>query len=53
MLITSEIYGCAYTVAIGLTIRLAQGLGLHCSPNPDKVTDSKGRDEALVKYFIW
>lgn len=36
----------------GLTIRLAQTLGLHCSPDPDNVAiDQKG--EATVKYYIW
>lgn len=36
----------------GLTIRLAQTLGLHWSPDPDTV-DVDQRDEATVKYYIW
>lgn len=36
----------------GLTIRLAQTLGLHWSPDPDTV-DEDQQDEATVKYYIW
>lgn len=38
---------------LGLTIRLAQSLGLHCSPNPDAIEDSAEIDKATVKYYIW
>ncbi|KAK4070870.1 transcriptional regulator family: Fungal Specific TF [Trichoderma harzianum] len=36
----------------GLTIRLAQTLGLHWSPDPDTV-DVDQRDEATMTYYIW
>lgn len=39
-------------ISSGLTIRLAQTLGLHWSPDPDTV-DEDQRDEATVKYYIW
>ncbi|PTB39101.1 uncharacterized protein TrAFT101_008098 [Trichoderma asperellum] len=43
--------GASWSI-LGLTIRLAQTLGLHCSPDPDNVAiDQKG--EATVKYYIW
>lgn len=38
--------------SLGLTIRLAQTLGLHWSPDPDTV-DVDQQDEATVKYYIW
>ncbi|KAL6812266.1 hypothetical protein V8C40DRAFT_123462 [Trichoderma camerunense] len=43
--------GASWSI-LGLTIRLAQTLGLHWSPDPDTV-DVDQRDEATVKYYIW
>ncbi|KAL5090761.1 hypothetical protein Trisim1_004067 [Trichoderma cf. simile WF8] len=43
--------GASWSI-LGLTIRLAQTLGLHWSPDPDTV-DADQRDEATVKYYIW
>ncbi|KAL7924612.1 hypothetical protein ACQKWADRAFT_271803 [Trichoderma austrokoningii] len=43
--------GASWSI-LGLTIRLAQTLGLHCSPDPDDVAiDQKG--EATINFYIW
>lgn len=38
---------------LGLTIRLAQSLGLHCSPTPEIIQDPAKKDQAIVKFYIW
>ncbi|KAL7911537.1 hypothetical protein GGI35DRAFT_293329 [Trichoderma velutinum] len=43
--------GASWSI-LGLTIRLAQTLGLHWSPDPDTVEVDQ-QDEATVKYYIW
>ncbi|KAL7932853.1 hypothetical protein V8C35DRAFT_328081 [Trichoderma chlorosporum] len=43
--------GASWSI-LGLTIRLAQSLGLHCSPDPDSVAVDQ-KDEVTVKYYIW
>ncbi|KAM0453582.1 hypothetical protein ACHAPV_008916 [Trichoderma viride] len=43
--------GASWSI-LGLTIRLAQTLGLHCSPDPDDVAVEQKR-EATVNYYIW
>ncbi|KAL7942743.1 hypothetical protein V8C42DRAFT_331790 [Trichoderma barbatum] len=43
--------GASWSI-LGLTIRLAQTLGLHCSPDPDTIAIDQ-QNEATVKYYIW
>jgi hypothetical protein len=38
---------------LGLNIRLAQSLGMHCSPDPSTISDPAIIDEARVKFYIW
>jgi hypothetical protein len=38
---------------IGLAIRLAQALGIHCTPDPNNISNTKKREEAIIKSSIW
>ncbi|KAK1254094.1 hypothetical protein MKX08_008089 [Trichoderma sp. CBMAI-0020] len=38
---------------LGLAIRLAQALGIHCTPDPHTISNTKEREEAIIKSSIW
>ncbi|KAL6894805.1 hypothetical protein GGI43DRAFT_424666 [Trichoderma evansii] len=38
---------------LGLAIRLAQALGIHCTPDPNTISNTKRREEAVIKSSIW
>ncbi|UKZ78906.1 hypothetical protein TrVFT333_006652 [Trichoderma virens FT-333] len=38
---------------LGLAIRLAQTLGIHCTPDPNSISNAKKREEAIIKSSIW
>ncbi|EHK24202.1 uncharacterized protein TRIVIDRAFT_219660 [Trichoderma virens Gv29-8] len=38
---------------LGLAIRLAQTIGIHCSSDPEGLSDKNERDETLVHKHIW
>lgn len=40
-------------LCLGLTVRLAQGIGLHYAPNPYESTDITVDKAAIVKHAIW
>ncbi|PNP38473.1 hypothetical protein TGAMA5MH_09554 [Trichoderma gamsii] len=38
---------------LGLAIRLAQALGIHCTPDPNTISNTQRREEAIIKSSIW
>ncbi|KAL7787263.1 hypothetical protein V8C43DRAFT_324069 [Trichoderma afarasin] len=38
---------------LGLAIRLAQTLGLHCTPDPNSISNPRKREEAIIRSSIW
>ncbi|KAL6812693.1 hypothetical protein V8C40DRAFT_277797 [Trichoderma camerunense] len=38
---------------LGLAIRLAQAIGMHCPPDPESISDPTEKDEAIIHHDIW
>ncbi|KKP07808.1 hypothetical protein THAR02_00016 [Trichoderma harzianum] len=37
---------------LGLAIRLAQAIGMHCPPDPESISDPAEKDEAIIHHHI-